>query len=441
MQTKYVTAGTARLTLNGKPAKTAPLIWGDEVEVLGAPREGVVPVRFRGRPWELAEKHLGDTAVLEIYFIDVGQGDSTFIVTPGRKRILIDGGENDKALRFLAWKYRLHEKVDGKEPVIDIDLLVLTHADGDHLKGLTHVVSDPRIRVRQIIHSGIAKYTDSRLGVTVSSEERKYLVTSHSDISKIAGTKDLSREFAAWAEAVAQRNVPSSSVFLGSPDLDIGDPSVKLEVLGPCLSKVPGVEGPAYLWFDGNGKVKTSKTVNGHSVVLRLTYDKVSILLTGDVNSESEANLLSVVTPPTRFAAHVMKAPHHGSHDFDPDFLSAVRPQVSVISSGDDRDFGHPRAIFLGAIGKSSRGRSPLLFSTEIAANFVEDKSGRGTLENAGSTSAKQPPPKTMKAAHMQFKRRLHGMINVRTDGTNIFSARRIAGNPPWETYFQPQEP
>ena len=64
-----------------------------------------------------------------MYFIDVGTGDSAIVVTPGRKKILIDGGLNKRALGFLAWKYRLD-----KPNNLVIDLLVLTHADDDHIK-------------------------------------------------------------------------------------------------------------------------------------------------------------------------------------------------------------------------------------------------------------------------------------------------------------------
>ena len=48
-----------------------------------------------------------------------------------------------------------------------------------------------------------------------------------------------------------------------------------------------------------------------------------------------------------------------------------VNPQVSVISSGDNTDHGHPRANFIASIGKSSRSKS-LVFSTEIAGSFAK---------------------------------------------------------------------
>ena len=62
-----------------------------------------------------------------------------------------------------------------------------------------------------------------------------------------------------------------------------------------------------------------------------------------------------------KFDAHILKAPHHGSHEFTPKFLQAVNPQITSISSGEIPDHGHPRANFLAAAGRNSRGDEPLL--------------------------------------------------------------------------------
>lgn len=122
--------------------------------------------------------------------------------------------------------------------------------------------------------------------------------------------------------------------------------------------------------------------------------------------------------------AHVLKASHHGSHDFSRRWLDAVNPQISVISSGDDTDHGHPRAVFLGAIGNSSR-QPAYIFSTEIAANFVKLERELGREADGGD----EPTLREM------YKRRLHGMINVRTNGKTLYAARRVASSYMWEYY------
>jgi hypothetical protein len=133
-------------------------------------------------------------------------------------------------------------------------------------------------------------------------------------------------------------------------------------------------------WLSSVGKTK-----NGHSVVLRLQYRNVSMMLGGDLNIPSEHLLLSTHTkmssPPAQgeeaafveaarkvFQVDIAKSCHHGSSDFTHWFLQALNPIATVISSGDDEPHSHPRSDTLGAIGRYSRAHPrPLIFSTELA--------------------------------------------------------------------------
>jgi hypothetical protein len=169
-------------------------------------------------------------------------------------------------------------------------------------------------------------------------------------------------------------------------------------------------------------------------VVLRLQHGDISLLLSGDLNTEGSKHLLGDLDVSDSMNAHILKVPHHGSHDFYPPFLVAVNPQISVISSGDHPDHGHPRAVLLGAIGATSRSHSPLLFSTEIAATFLEatttDTPDSETLDTLDTAA-----PDVNDRARRLFKRRLHGMINVRSSGTQMYAARRVATGYWWESY------
>ena len=240
----------------------------------------------------------------------------------------------------------------------------------------------------------------------------------------------LSDNFAAWQAALMSRgDLLYEAVDAGTPRVDVGDTGVTLEVLGPRLAAVPGV-GALLPWFTDE-----PHTINGHSVVLRLTCGDARFLFAGDVNVAGSRNLLADRALAGRLDAHVLKAPHHGSSEFAPAFLEAVRPQITVISSGDDRDHGHPRADFLGAIGRAMRSARPLLFSTEIAANFKE----------VGEPPTPELPPtlaavdagidNAMAVYRKVFKKRLHGMINVRSDGAYSFAARRVDASYWWESY------
>jgi competence protein ComEC len=423
MPTKFVTARTARLYDNANDGGYSMiLIYGDEVNVNGNEANNRLPVKFRGRDGFISAGSLGDAPALEMYFIDVGQGDSTFIVTPGRKKILVDGGVNGRAMGFLAWKYRLDEAGAS----VDIDLLVLSHADGDHIEGLIPIIQHPKINVKRVIHSGIATFKagqfNTALGDKVASNGVDFITTRHSRLDDFTD-QQLSDTFANWRNAIKAENAPPiayEAVSLGTGMINIGDPSISIEVIGPRLEIVAGQ--PAYRWFDD-----AAHAINGHSVVLRLTHQNVQLLLSGDLNTVGELHLLAAPGVQQKLSAQVFKAPHHGSHEFEPAFFAAVRPQISVVSSGNEPDHGHPRAVFLGQIGKASRSALPLLFSTEIAGSFTE--------VNVPPAPGGGAPADPDAVNRQLFKRRLHGMINVRSDGTNLYAARRVAAGYWWEAY------
>ena len=153
-------------------------------------------------------------------------------------------------------------------------------------------------------------------------------------------------------------------------------------------------------------------------------------MLAGDLNKKGGDHLCEDPSLKAKMDAHIFKTPHHGSHDFYFPFLEAVRPQISVISSGDYPDHGHPRANFLGAVGLASRSKAPLVFSTEIAANFTDatEIDLRDILDDDTIDETEYERGKL-------FKRNLHGMINVRTDGKLLYAARRVQSGYWWEAY------
>lgn len=436
MALKFVNSKTAKLTLDVAPtegSKTPILIFGDEVETIGQPSDGVQKVSWRGRRGQMKASLLGTQRSLELYFIDVGTGDSTFIVTPGGKRILVDGGLNRRARGFLAWKYRLNET---EEPV-EIDLLVLSHADDDHLLGLTEVICHPKIRVKRIIHSGIAKYAAQQfntvLGETEQSGGTTYLTTRHDRLPD-PDSPPLSASFKAWISAIKRLRIPYGAVASSMTPLSVGDPCISIDVLGPRLVPHPSSPGDqAFVYFGGSD----SKAINGNSVVLRLRFQEFAVLLPGDINQPAAVHLLDDPATRSRLSAHVLKAAHHGSEDFAPRFLEFVRPQLTVISSGDDRDHGHPRAKYVGAVGRASRGSEPLIFSTEIAGRFVEETSARKAAGKLPMPGPEDDPtvPTTDEDHRRLFKRALHGMINVRSNGTELYAARRVSASYQWEAY------
>lgn len=427
---RYVASAKTKLQATaGGPAMQ--LIYGDEVETVGSTSGDTVKVRFRGRLGTVPMEALDTQPRLECYFLDVGQGDATLIVTPGRKKILIDGGKGvaagraSEAEQALIWKYRLDEISDP----VEIDLVVLTHADEDHIGGLINLILNPKIVVRKVIHSGIATYnapnSDDQLGKRRLIDGTTYLTKYHDTLADLDRT-DLSNDFAGWVTALELEGVEYESVRAGDT-VDVGDPLVDIEILGPIVERLDD-GSDALPWLRDK-----SHTINGHSVVLRLSRGDVRILLSGDLNIEGAERIFAAPGLAARLDAHILKAPHHGSHEFTPGFLAAVNPQITSISSGEIPDHGHPRANFLAAAGRHSRSDEPLLYSTALSAVFgkAEQKDHQATVDTLSTST-----PADNAAKRELFHKLLPGIINVRTDGTEIHAATRVQTGYWWVVFY-----
>jgi hypothetical protein len=231
---------------------------------------------------------------------------------------------------------------------------------------------------------------------------------------------------------------------------------LRLQILGPVV-ELDENDTPRLRWFGNVGKTK-----NGHSVVIRAQYRNVSLMLGGDLNIPAENLLLSHHTgleaPPVSIEDHhtlleaarkifqvdIAKSCHHGSSDVSTIYLAATNPIATVISSGDNEPYSHPRADTLGMIGLYSRGSRPLIFSTELARSAAEAINHphvlRNRLKELQQGIDKAP---TETATDRRQKERLikqfdklvgsinrsiavYGAINVRTDGHKVVIAQKL---------------
>jgi len=191
-------------------------------------------------------------------------------------------------------------------------------------------------------------------------------------------------------------------------------------VLGPATEEVDGASALRY--FQGpKGGLLPSETINGHSIVLKLTYGNVHVLFGADLNAESEASLLARASEAgISLAAEILKVPHHGSADFDPRMLKAVSPTVSVISSGDEEvstEYIHPRAGLVGALGKYSNPavEKPLIYVTEMVAFF--ERIGRASITRLDAKEKKDKEPFEITNA---YNKTAFGIVHIRTDGKRV---------------------
>lgn len=230
--------------------------------------------------------------VLEVTGIDVGQAESTLVVTPRGATVLVDAAGS---LGPFSANFDFGESVIApylwERGFTRLDVLVLTHAHSDHLGGMPALIAD--FHPRQFW-----------LGPNAATPELEALIRTakehHVEILRRQAGEKL--EFGgAW-----------------------------FEVLAPP----PGWQPKA-------------KPRNDDSLVLRVSYGQTSALLTGDAEKKIERYLAQIEPRAT-----LLKLGHNGSRtSTTPEFLAAVKPEFAFISVGAQNSFGHPRPEVLARMG------------------------------------------------------------------------------------------
>ena len=421
----------------------------------------------------VAEK--SDSRVLMVNFVDVQQGDGAVIETPKGKIVLIDGGDNVMFARYLATRFRRTKENRPKK----IDCVVVTHGDADHFAGLTEIhkseeFGDYRslfIHPERVYHNGIVKRPSKDengksvpdvklLGATKvvadpeTGKEITLLTGLETDLTKV-DPAEMNEPFRKWQEALKTYQKRGGKIkFRRLQKGDdaafdfLADEGVKVEVLGPLTTKAGGTEGLKFLGEPPRGPrighesldlgtaefrgKSASHTINGHSIIFRLTYGKFNFLFTGDLNDEAARRLTALHNAgEINLQAEVFKVPHHGSADFSGALLQAVSPVISVISSGDEsarKEYVHPRATIVGALGRYSRLEEPLIFVTELVAFFryvgptraeFHELDAEDTCVIRNGVAVENAKLKKLRQ-FLAFTRDAYGIVKVRTDGERL---------------------
>jgi competence protein ComEC len=229
---------------------------------------------------------LKPTETFQATFFDVGQGDAMLFQTPKNIKILIDGGRDNKIInelgKYLSWLDR------------DIDIVIATHDDADHIFGLVQVLE---------------KYNVKILFVSLPN-------SSNPIMQKVIDT-------------AKDRNI--KIITVEKPGQIETEDGVTLKFLFPTTNQDMVEDG------------------NNASIVTQIIYQDKKILSTGDLGILGEKYLVNLYG--NELKSNILKLGHHGSNtSTSAEFLQKVRPEVAIVSAGRQNQFGHPHESVISLV-------------------------------------------------------------------------------------------
>ena len=226
---------------------------------------------------------------LEVRFLDVGQADSTLILLPGGKTMLIDAGGNSTADALTEYLEQ--------QGITRIDYLLGTHPHEDHIGGLDRVID--RLDVGALY---MPRVDDSQVPTTRTYED---VLTS-----------------------VEKRGL---TIQTGRAGVEIARESGwSAEILAPNSSRYEGL--------------------NSYSIAVRLQYGTTSFLFMGDAEQDSEQEMIDRYSLQ---ADVLKCGHHGSSTSSSKALIQAVDPKYAVISCGKDNSYGHPHRETLNNLSKN----------------------------------------------------------------------------------------
>lgn len=254
---------------------------------------------------------------LEVFFLDVGQGDAMVAVLPGGDALLIDGGGNPRSRLETGSRLILPFLIDRG---IRVRWVAVSHCHPDHAAGVIELLPD-------------LTPEEVWTGATLTGDP-------------------LYRQL----RAVTPRRTRWRTVGRGFRRQEEG---VTIEALAPPRP------------------IQAEVGQNSHSLVLALADRDHRFLLTGDIAATGESALVDET--PKGLAASVLKLPHHGSRGSSSEpFLDVVAPRLAVVTAGADNVYGFPHAEVLRRL--ADRG-IPLLHTARVGAIRVGSRPGALVIE------------------------------------------------------------
>jgi competence protein ComEC len=309
---------------------------------------------------------------LRIFVLDVGpnDGDSILVVSPEDKTVLIDAGDvgrGKKALEALK-----------KIGIQRIDYFIATHSHADHTGGAPDVLN--AIPIGTIIDNGLLPPEMQTEAPEQSADKGKG--KGKPQPKKPKGKERELLSVIAWRNYKDAANASGARYEKFPPDQKQEDtetdekgkkkspppPEMKLDLGGGAFLTLIAPIQPLFTreqMRDGGNEP------NANSIVARLDYGDFSMLLAGDAEAQTEQRLVS---KEMNITAKILKVGHHGSkYATTEDFVKAVRPEVAIISDGENNRYGHPAQTVLDRL----KAANVKLYRTDLQGQIAITTTGQ----------------------------------------------------------------
>ena len=290
-----------------------------------------------------------NTQQLEVHHINVGQGESIYIELPDGSDVLIDAGKSNYGSTVVNY-------LKGQEKDIDIEYLIATHPDADHVGGMQEVFKE--LNIKNFIYP-----TD-----TPHDTKTWQNVLSLAD-SEGCTIKD---------------STPGTTFNIGGATMKFIQPSVDY------------------------------RDNNDDSVVTYLEYKDVNFMFTGDIEAEAEKDM---VAQNLVIDVDFMSVPHHGSKGSSTEaFLAKAKPEYAIVSVGADNSYGHPSA---DALNRYNAIGSKVYRTDQLGDIVIKTDGNTATINGNNVDTSGMPSDITGHWAESQIKDFISkGYLNGYPDGT-----------------------
>ena len=250
----------------------------------------------------------------KIHFVDVGQGDGIVIELPDGKNMLVDAGKKANVAK-------LTDYIDSLG-INTFDYLIATHQDEDHIGGMKTIFD--KYQVNYVFRPHVLSTYSS------ASELPENFNQGSSRSSCVCKTQT----YYTFLKCIIDEG-SQWSFFNKDSDItfEYTSEGTEYKCSFDFLTPTAEVEEIAY-----------ANNANNYSPIIRIEYCDYKVLLTGDAEAETEKEFVDFYTQNKGYLdVDLLKVGHHGSAtSSSQDFLSLIKPEISVISCGVGNTYGHP---------------------------------------------------------------------------------------------------